>query len=147
LASQAQEGQSVIATTSEAQTVVEVDLGPVKEAMYTKIDEAAEAFCLQFMTAGYTQAIRYLEKKEEATQWITGSDPADFPFLAAEAAATDVSIDDLVVTIKQTSAAWKALGAAVEGARMGAKKAIAASDNIAEMALLAHVDWAGLLSG
>lgn len=144
---QAGEGEAVMETTAAAQVVVEIDLTPVKEALYNKIDAAAEAFCLRFITAGYTQAMRYMEKRIEAAAWVpSSSDPAAFPFLAAEAAATDVTIDELAETIKATSAAWTALGAAVEGKRMAAKKAVAASSNLAEMDAASNIDWASLLT-
>ena len=147
LAVQAGAGEAVMEATANAITVAEVNLDPVRDTLYAKIDAEAEAFCLRFMTPGSTQAMRYMEKRFEAEKWETGvSNPAHFPFLAAEAAATGVTIDALVAIVLAKSLEWRMLGAGTEGLRLGAKKAVLEATNVAEMHAASQINWESLLA-
>lgn len=109
------------------------------------IDQAAGRFRKQFITTAPGQEMTYLQKRQEAEAYVAGADPLTVPMLAAEADAMGVSIADLAATVIAKSAEWEQLGAAIEGLRMQAKKAVTEADTIGAKALAAKVDWAVLL--
>lgn len=112
-----------------------------------RVDEEADQFCLQFVSGGVTQSMRYQQKLAEAKAWQPGSNPAGFPFLALEAAATGQTIDALVATVLAKAAEWLIISAKVEAARMKAKTEIAAAQNAAQIHAASQVDWQAAIAG
>lgn len=112
------------------------------------IDNDAGDFRTRFITDVPGQQQTYAEKEKEARAWTVESDPADFPFLSAEAAARGVTIAEVAALVIATADAWRNLGAAIEGARMGAKAGVSAARAAVDWAAMdaaADVDWEALL--
>lgn len=143
---QALPGEAVMEATSDAIIVAEINLDPLRDFASAQVDEDADAFCLRYVTGGVTQSMRYQQKLAEAKAWRTGGDPANFPFLAAEAAATGQTIGALAATVLAKAAEWLAIGAKVEAARMKAKADIASAQNAAQIHAAAQVDWPAVVA-
>lgn len=122
------------------------DLTALADHLRARVDAEAEAFRSQFITQGAGQAMTYLRKEAEAAAYLADN-TAPVPFLTAEAAATGVTVAALAAAVSAQAAAWLAVGPKIEGARIGAKKAIAQATNIAAMHAAAQVDWAALVEG
>lgn len=110
-----------------------IDLAPLKRAMTDGVNARAEALRNIYLTPGSGQAITYTRKEAEARAWSDGADPASFPFLTAEAAATGASIADVAALVIAQADAWVTVGAAIEGRRRGLVVAIDASADAAEL--------------
>ena len=122
------------------------DLAALAKHLRAQVDAEAEAFRAQFITPGAGQAMTYLRKEAEAAAYLA-DDTVPVPFLTAEAAATGVTVAALAAAVAAQAAAWLVVGPAIEGARIGAKKAIVQAGNIAAMHAAAQVDWAALVEG
>ena len=117
--------------------------------LHLQIDAEAGAFRSRFITDVPGQQQTYAEKEAEARVWRPEAEPGDFPFLTAEASARGVPIADVVALIIATADAWRLLGAAIEGARMGAKAGVSAARQASDWAGMdaaATVDWEALLA-
>lgn len=117
------------------------ELEALKLDCVARIDEAAEIARSRFLTAGAGQALTYQRKEEEARAWTSGSDPAAFPFLASEAIATSVTVNELAAIVVLQADAWRVVGAAIEGLRMGAKKAVRDATTVAAAHAATNVAW------
>lgn len=75
----------------------------------------------------------YLDKADEAVRWRAdpAPDPNRYIYLPAEAAARELSVDALAAEISARADAWRRINAAIEAARQGALKAIAAAPDAA----------------
>lgn len=122
------------------------DLAALAKHLRAQVDGEAEAFRTQFITPGSGQAMSYLRKELEAAAYLADN-TASVPFLTAEAAATGVTVAALAAAVAAQAAAWLVVGPVIEGARIGAKKAIAEAGNIAAMHAAAQVNWAALVEG
>lgn len=117
-----------------------IDWDLMRETAYKIVDERAEAYCLQYVTAGQTQMMRYKQKEEEARKW-TADNNAAAPLLTAEANATNVPLADLVAQVLEMADAWVAIMARVESKRICAKQQIATSTNVLQMVYFANVSF------
>ncbi|NLS25700.1 hypothetical protein S2M10_06700 [Sphingomonas sp. S2M10] len=99
-------------------TIVD-DLTDLKAGLRTSVCEKAEAVRNLYLTPGSGMAITYTRKEGEARAWSSGGDPSAVPFLAAEAAATGMAIDDLAALVIAEADAWVAAGSAIEARRRG----------------------------
>lgn len=139
--------EGVIEATADAVVVAEVNLEPVRESAYNRIDAEAEKYSLNFITPGASQAMRYMEKRTEAASWVPGvSDENDFPFLSAEAIATGVTVDEIATAVNANANQWRVIGSRIEAARLKAKKQVREATNIAEIHASAQIDWPTVLS-
>lgn len=136
--------EPVVRTIVNGRTTIEVDLVWLKPALYARIDTAAEIFCKSFVTPGETQMVRYQRKEAQARAYLADSN-ASVPMLEAEAAATGVTVATLAATVVATADAWGIIMDMVEGARIGAKKAVLDAATAPEAVLASQVDWQGLL--
>ncbi|MFA7597665.1 MAG: hypothetical protein WCY92_15060, partial [Novosphingobium sp.] len=115
---------------------------------HAQIDHDAGLFRARFITDVPGQSQTYVEKEREALAYATDPE-GSYPFLAAEAAATGRTIAQVAAEVAGTAAAWRMLGAAIEGARIGAKRAVSAAKDggdWAGMEAAAAVDWEALLA-
>jgi hypothetical protein len=123
--------------------VTAYDLAALKVEVADRIDAAAEATRLKYITAGSGQAMVYQAKSDEAKLYAAATSPvdSDYPLLNAEATATGVTVASLASSVLSLSAQWIGLAALIEGLRMGGKKA--ASDAVTIDAVLAaeQVNW------
>lgn len=120
------------------------EIADLEAELLARIDREAGAFRTRFITSVPGQAQTYVEKEREALAY--QADPnASYPFLTAEAAATGSTVAAVAALIAGTASAWRNLGAAIEGQRMGAKQAVKAAATYSGKLAAAEVDWEGLL--
>lgn len=122
-----------------------IDLELIRAASTSQIDAMAEAIRMSFLTPGAGQAMTYQRKEAEARAWINDQQTAT-PFLDAEAAARDVTLADLAAEVVRLADAWTATGATIEGARMGAKAAVARAETLGAIVEASKVEWRSLVS-
>jgi hypothetical protein len=122
----------------------EVDLVTLKANLSALIDAAAERERLKYITGGAGQAMTYQQKADEATRYLAATDPAptDYPILSAEVGITAADIGGVAQVIRAAYAQWQIIGAAIEAARLGGKRAISEADNEADALTAANaVSW------
>lgn len=92
-----------------------------------RIEAAAEAARLRFMTAGSGKALAYEAKRQEVARYALDQapDPAAYPFAAAEAAAIGSTLADVIATWRARASLWAdQIGPAIEGLEQGSKRAV-----------------------
>ncbi|WP_449255193.1 hypothetical protein [Bosea sp. (in: a-proteobacteria)] len=119
-------------------------LARLKERRKSEIDAEAERQRLRWITPGAGQAMTYARKVEQAKAVLVDHDsmPADYPMLAASIGidgADLLAVANLVIAMDQS---WEQIGAAIEQARLGAKKAVDAAGTISA-ANAVEVIWPG----
>jgi len=119
-----------------------VVLAAVKDARKAEIDAEAERQRLRWITPGAGQAMTYSRKVGEAkaVQAADEPEPADYPLLAASIGIDGEDIETVAATVIAMDAAWAQIGAAIEGARLAAKRAIDLAAN-AEAAAAVVPAW------
>ncbi|RVT93684.1 hypothetical protein [Sphingomonas crocodyli] len=117
-------------------------LDPVRAFLSARVDEEAEAERMRFITPGAGMAMTYLRKEQEARAYLADGELG--PMLEAEAAATGQSVADLAAAVVAAADLWAVVGAAIEGARMAAKRTIANTDNLKIMDEAAAIDWSAV---
>ena len=134
--------QSIISTWSPAP--VEVDLEVVKAEAVSKVDRAAEAYRMQFITPGFGQVMTYQQKLVEARAVVADPsvDEAEIPHIVSEAAATGKTVEAVAQEVVVTFETWQQLSASIEGKRMAAKTAIQAAETAEAISAAADVNWA-----
>lgn len=120
-----------------------VTLDAFKAVLKTEIDAAAERERGRYITAGAGQAMTYQQKASEAV--MLGDDPspnpADYPLLSAEVGITAPTLTEVGAVVRQAHGQWILLGAAIESARLGAKKAVDEAEDEATARAAAEVVW------
>ena len=120
-----------------------LDLGVLRDTAAASIDAQAEVVRQSILTPGAGQAMTYQRKEAEARAWsLDNGTPT--PFLTAEAGARGMTITDLAAEIIELADAWVAIGAAIEGLRMGAKAAVGRAANLGAIVAAGKVDWSVL---
>lgn len=102
-----------------------------------RIDTVAEEVRLRYLTPGEGQAMTYLDKAAEAAEFIAGGavgTEEEYPFLAVEANHRNMTMPQIAAEIMYTRNLWKGVGSAIEGLRMGGKKALDTLDTSEEIA-------------
>jgi len=120
-----------------------LDLGVLRDTAAASIDAQAEVVRQSILTPGAGQAMTYQRKEAEARAWSLNNLTAT-PFLSAEAGARGMTIADLAAEIIELADAWVAIGAAIEGLRMGAKAAVGRAANLGAIVAAGKVDWSVL---
>lgn len=115
-----------------------------------RIDAAAEAARLSFITRGAGQALEYAATEAEARAAVAAADPLDandYPWLTAELnALTAVGVTTTLRGVAESVVAqadgWKAVGAQIKELRRAAKMAIAAeTDPVQIESIVRGVSW------
>lgn len=137
--------------------------------LHARIDAEAGQVRLRFITDVPGQAMTYERKVSEARAYLAslpapasgdpmtatetdtavtpGVDPlADYPFLVAEAAANDSTLEEAARDIIATFMQWLRIGAAIEHARIRAKRMVARAATRAEKETAALVDWDAVIT-
>jgi hypothetical protein len=115
------------------------DQQPVREALHLRIDEAAGLVRRRYITDVPGQAQTYERKEREARS--NSNDPAEVPFLDAEAQLRSVPIEQVRQEVMAQVEALIPLAAAIEAHRIHAKLSVTAMQNIRDMVAAANVDW------
>jgi hypothetical protein len=121
------------------------NLDAIRTPLLRRIDAEAEACRGRFITAGSGQAITYFAKQQEAVAFIADAS-ASVPILTAEAAAIGVTVAELAAEVSTAAVAWLTIGAKIEAARRGAKKAITDASDILAMTTAAAINWASVVA-
>lgn len=103
-----------------------VDLAELKASLKRRIDDAAEAERLKYITPGAGQAMTYARKVEQAKAVLAATDPQPeaYPMLAASIGIDGDDLVEVATTIVAMDAAWEVIGGAIEAARLAAKRAV-----------------------
>lgn len=111
------------------------DLAVLLVQAKTVIDAAAGDACARHLSIGHAQDLRYAEKACEIKAYLADADPdpADYPVMMAEATACGMTLAEKAVEIATARETWVVLCAAIEAARIGGKRACAASEGAAAM--------------
>ena len=120
-----------------------LDLDVLRDTAAASIDAQAEVVRQSILTPGAGQAMTYQRKEAEARAWSLDNDTTT-PFLTAEAGARGMTIANLAAEIITLADAWVAIGAAIEGLRMGAKAAVNRAANLGAIVAAGKVDWSVL---
>jgi hypothetical protein len=109
-------------------------LADQKSNLKAVVDQQAERERLKYITAGAGQAMTYAQKAEEARLCLdaAGPDPEDYPLLAAEIGITASTLVGVAQVVATANAQWLQIGAAIEAARLSAKKAISEAETVEE---------------
>lgn len=104
-------------------------LDELKAEFAAEIDTRAEAERLVHMTAGAGQALVYREKADEADRYLADPSPTAerYPILMASVGIEAETLPLVAALVSARRVAWARLAAAIEQARLGAKKAIMAA--------------------
>jgi hypothetical protein len=138
-------GQIVVRGAGEA-------LEGARAAAILRVDQEAERRRGLVLTPGAGQSMAYAEKEKEAQalDLDPSPDPADYPFLSAEVGISlypgtgqpAADIQEVALIVLAMAAAWRPFGAAIESVRLGAKAAIAAATDEAQVqAVLDGLSW------
>lgn len=95
-----------------------------RSAARLRIEAAAEAQRMKYLTAGSGKALTYEAKRTEAERYAADPDPqaASYPFAAAEATVRNTTIAAVIAVWAANIALWAAnLGPAIEAAEQKAK--------------------------
>jgi hypothetical protein len=128
----------------ETRTLV-LDAARLDAELHAKIDREAGELRCRFITDIPGQALTYQRKESEARRFLA-DEPGTFPMLAAEAAALDEPIEDVAARVLAKVEELAVLGGLIEGARIGAKVAVALAETAEAKRAAARVDWAALLA-
>lgn len=128
-------------------TVEFVDLANAKQSAKNKIDLEAGEFRKQFITDVPGQQMTYQKKETEARLYVEAASPnaLDYPFLNAEATALGISIETLANQVISNADQWAAIGAAIEGLRIGSKQSVDNSTTLEQIETASNVDWQSIL--
>ncbi|WEZ84571.1 hypothetical protein P6U16_08355 [Rhizobium sp. 32-5/1] len=122
-----------------------IDIDKLRAEAAIKVDRGAEAYRLNFITAGAGQVMAYQQKLSEAEAFLADAniDEDTIPHIVAEAAMDGVSLADKATEIVSVFHAWQAVSAGIEAKRLGAKKAIGIATTKSEIDTAAAVNWQG----
>jgi hypothetical protein len=120
---------------------------PTDASLHAKIDFEAGEFRKRFITDIPGQQLTYDRKEREARAFVAEAQPSagDFPFLAAEAQTTEQTLTEVAQSVIANANMWALLGAAIEGRRIGAKRAVTLAETLEAKIAAANVDWEELL--
>lgn len=108
-----------------------------------RVDAAAEAYRLTYITAGIGQAMAYTQKLDEARAYLadTNLTAAECPHIFAEVGITGETAGAVAQVVVDMHAAWQIKSASIEHKRLAAKAAIDAAETAEEINAAAQVDW------
>lgn len=116
----------VVDLNEEQQTGELVRLENIKNTNIEVVNQIISKLRSQYITTGAGQELTYQQKMLEVQRYETDTQPtgSNYPYLQAEATATEMSLNDVYVLVKNTAEQWKSLGASIEGLRRGTIVAI-----------------------
>ncbi len=118
-------------------------LAALKAALRAGIDAEAELQRLRYITGGAGQAMTYARKTEEAKAASVDLAPTAeaYPLLAASVGIDGADIAEVAAVVLAMDAQWSIIGAAIEAARLAAKKAVSDAGDEASARAAAVVTW------
>lgn len=108
---------------------VQSRMGPARDAAKLRIDAAAEAIRLRYITPGSGQAMAYLQKHKEAVAFLADEqiEEAEIPAIVAEVGITGTTKYEVAQVIVNMEAIWRQASAQIDSARLAAKNAVSAA--------------------
>lgn len=122
------------------------DFSALKASLLDKIDADAGAIRLIYITDIPGQAQTYEKKEAEARRWQEGDDAADYPFMAAEATARGVDIEQVRDEIIAQVNALTPRAALIEAHRLAAKERVRSGATLPAILAASEIDWEAALS-
>lgn len=139
------EGLAAAVVPQIALATVPADIQIIKDYYRAVIDMGAGRFRMQFITDVPGQAQTYERKEAEARAWHEGADPADFPFIVAEAGLRGVSIQTVCDEVLAKVNELMPIAAAIEARRLFAKQAVTDASSIGAIVAASKVSWQSVL--
>lgn len=104
----------------------EISMASVREEACAGIDAQAEALRLACITPGQGQALTYAEKERQAREFVADQAPTieKYPLIFGESGITADTPLEVAQSVLARASAWWSYGAAVEKARLKAKRDI-----------------------
>ncbi len=117
-------------------------LAQLKEQRKAAIDAEAERQRLRWITPGSGQAMTYSRKVDQAKAVLaaTNPQPEDYPMLAASIGIDGADIVAVAATVIAMDDAWEQIGAAIEMARLGGKRAVDLAETV-EAVSVVSIAW------
>lgn len=118
-------------------------LARAKERRKSTIDAEAERQRLRWITPGAGQAMTYQAKVDEARALAVDgeeADPAHYPMLSAEIGITGATLQEVAGVVIGAYQQWQAIGAAIEAARLGGKRAVDLAESVEDVAAVT-ITW------
>lgn len=118
-------------------------LDDLKSQLKAQIDAQAEVERGRYITPGAGQAMTYQQKATEAfaLEGDASPDPANYRLLSAEVGITAPTLAEVGEAVRLAHNSWLMIGAAIEGVRLGAKKAVEDASTAEAARAAAQVDW------
>ncbi|GFK94409.1 Prophage tail fiber assembly protein TfaE [Fundidesulfovibrio magnetotacticus] len=120
------------------------DMAAVTAYAEAVIDAQADQQLSPYMSLSAGRAMTYMAKEAQARAFLAASEPvaADYPLIAGEVGITGATPREVAETILAMSQAWHSIGAAIEAARLAAKKQVReAASPEAVQAVLDSLTW------
>ncbi len=121
--------EAKVVSSAEYAALRTPSLADAKIRARRRIDTAAEAARLAYVTDGAAMALVYRQKYAEALAWQADNEQVG-PLLQAEAARTGSAAADIVATWSAKASAWLSAAAAIETIRHDALDAIETSGDV-----------------
>jgi len=117
---------------------LDAELDAQKSEAIARVQEAAGAVRLRYVTDLPGQEMIYREKLAEAISYVAlpvePENPTDFPFIAAEIGITAATPYEVAQIFLNKAGLWKAIGAALETARLQAVSDVEAAGDVTGIA-------------
>jgi len=125
-----------------SETVLAAAAAVIVRECHDQIDGVAD----RVYTVSASRSARYVRKEAEARAFLAAAEPgeADYPMLAAESAAREVTIGTLAGEVIAAADAYTLLAAGVEAARAAARIAIEGAGSISAMQIASREAIAGV---
>ena len=129
------------------------ELATRKAGLKARLDVAAEAERLKYVTPGAGQAMEYQQAATEAARLLAAvaadpghePDPVDYPMLTASIGIDGDDLVEVATAVAGMHAQWCAIGSAIRAARLAGKEAIDAAPSAeAAQAAFDAVIWPSL---
>lgn len=136
------EGEAIITAlpaliaAKEAREYVAPSLEEAKATGKSEIDSMAGTVRSKYITVAPGQEMTYLEKSDQATDFVAAGYPADtssYPFIQAEMDATGQTKEQAADGILAQKSAWITVGSAIEEHRLYGKAQVDVAVNLAEV--------------
>lgn len=127
-----------------------VDVASARITACAKIDADAETARLKFVTPGAAQAAVYLQKQNEADNFLTkypdatsaqAATATDWPMLNAEVGITAASLFAVAQSIQTTASQWTSTAAQIENLRLGGKQTVNNATTISAINAATNITW------
>ncbi|MBS1164142.1 MAG: hypothetical protein H6R00_167 [Proteobacteria bacterium] len=119
------------------------DIEALRSAAKVRVDIAAEAYRLIYITAGSGQAMAYTQKLNEARAYL--ADPSltagECPHIFAEVGITAETAATVAQVVDAMHATWQVKSAEIEHKRLAAKAAIDAAETAEAINAATEVGW------